>query len=358
MEIKIGDKIISEKSKPYFIADIAANHDGDINRAFHLIELAKECGADAAKFQNFKAETIVSKGGFESLDSQLSHQSSWKKSVFETYKDASLPDVWFGKLKEKCDEVGIEYMTSPYDFKAVDLADKYVNAYKIGSGDITWIEIIKHIAQKKKPVLIATGASDMEDVKRAVEEIKKYNSQIILMQCNTNYTALDTNFSYINLNVLHRYHQLYPDCILGLSDHTFGHTTVLGALAIGARVFEKHFTDDNDREGPDHKFSMNPATWKEMVKACNELYQALGDGIKRVEENEQDTVNIQRRAFYLQKNLRKGEIIREEDIFPLRPVKKGAVLPFEKQSILGKKLSRDKYIDECLKWEDIQDDKR
>ncbi len=358
MEIRIGNRTISEMSEPYFIADIAANHDGDINRAYRLIELAKEAGADAAKFQNFKAETIVSRKGFESLGGQLSHQSSWKKSVFETYKDASLPDMWSGKLKEKCDEVGIEYMTSPYDFASVDFADQYVNAYKIGSGDITWTEIIKHIAQKGKPVLLATGASDMEDVKRAVEAVRAYNNQIILMQCNTNYTASDTNFSYINLNVLRAYHEWYPECILGLSDHTFGHATVLGALALGARVFEKHFTDDNDREGPDHKFSMNPVTWREMVKACNDLYHALGDGIKRVEENERDTVTIQRRAFYLQKDLRKGEIIREEDIFPLRPVKPGAVLPFEKQDVLGRTLTRDKHRDECLKWEDIQDDKR
>ena len=358
MEIRIGNRTISEMSEPYFIADIAANHDGDLNRAYRLIELAKEAGADAAKFQNFKAETIVSRKGFESLGGQLSHQSSWKKSVFETYKDASLPDMWSRKLKEKCDEVGIEYMTSPYNFASVDLADQYVNAYKIGSGDITWTEIIKHIAQKGKPVLLATGASDMEDVKRAVDTVRAYNSQIILMQCNTNYTASDTNFSYINLNVLRTYHEWYPECILGLSDHTFGHATVLGALALGARVFEKHFTDDNDREGPDHKFSMNPVTWREMVKACKDLYHALGDGIKRVEENERDTVTIQRRAFYLRRDLRKGEAIREEDIFPLRPVKTGAVLPFEKQDVLGRRLIRDKHRDECLKWEDIQDDKR
>ena len=112
MEIKIGNRVISNKSRPYFIADIAANHDGNIERAYYLIELAKEAGADAAKFQNFKAQTIVSKNGFESLGSQLSHQSSWKKSVFETYKDASIPDMWSKKLKEKCDEVGIEYIIS------------------------------------------------------------------------------------------------------------------------------------------------------------------------------------------------------------------------------------------------------
>lgn len=358
MKIKIGNRVIDQKSEPYFIADIAANHDGDLKRAYHLIELAKEAGADAAKFQNFKAETIVSKIGFESLGSQLSHQSAWKKSVFETYKEASLPDMWSERLKEKCDEVGIEYMTSPYDFASVDLADQYVNAFKIGSGDITWTDIVEYIAKKEKPVILATGASSMEDVKRAMKSIQKYNNQIILMQCNTNYTASDKNFAYINLNVLHMYHELYPNCMLGLSDHTFGYATVLGAMAFGACVFEKHFTDDNDREGPDHKFSMNPTTWKQMVKACHELYEALGDGIKRIEENERETVNIQRRAVYLQRNLRTGDIIRGEDIFPLRPVKKGAVLPFEMQSIIGKKVIRDKQRDECLFWEDIEDDKR
>lgn len=356
MEIKIGKRIITEHSKPYFIADIAANHDGDIERAYRLIELAKESGADAAKFQNFKAETIVSKGGFESLGSQLSHQSSWKRSVFETYQDASLPDAWSEKLKRKCDEVEIEYMTSPYDFTSVDIADKYVNAFKIGSGDITWLDILEYIAQKEKPVLLATGAADMGDVQRAVESIQKYNKQIILMQCNTNYTASDSNFSYINLNVLKTYRKLYPECILGLSDHTYGHTTVLGAYMLGARVFEKHFTDDNDREGPDHKFSMNPVTWKQMVCACKELRAALGDGVKRVEENEMDTVNIQRRAIYLQRDLRKGEKLKGEDIFPLRPVKKGAVLPFEKENVVGKVLAKNVSKDECLKWEDIEND--
>lgn len=358
MEIKIGNKIICEKSRPYFIADIAANHDGDIDRAYRLIELAKEAGADAAKFQNFKAETIVSKSGFESLGTQLSHQSSWKKSVFDTYKDASLPDLWSEKLKKKCDEVGIEYMTSPYDFVSVDLADRYVNAFKIGSGDITWPEILEYIAKKGKPVLLATGASELEDVKRAMRLLQTYNNRIVLMQCNTNYTASDSNFSYINLNVLRTYHDLYPDCILGLSDHTFGYTTVLGAYVLGARVFEKHFTDDNDREGPDHKFSMNPVTWRQMVHSCNELCEALGDGIKRVEENERDTVYIQRRAFYLQNDMKNGDVIREEDIFPLRPVKEGAVLPFEKQNVIGKRMSRDKRKDECLCWEDLKDAER
>ena len=352
--MKIGNSVITKDGKPYFIADIAANHDGDLGRAYKLIELAKEAGADVAKFQNFKAKTIVSKNGFDSLGKQLSHQASWKKSVFETYEDASVNDEWSAKLKEKCDEVGIEYMTSPYDFQSVDWADQFVNAYKIGSGDITWPDILRHIAQKNKPVLLATGASNMEDVERAMEIIKKYNSEVVLMQCNTNYTASNENFKYINLNVLKTYQEKYPDVILGLSDHTFGHSTVLGALALGARVFEKHFTDDNSRSGPDHKFSMNPRTWREMVDATNELYKALGDRIKRVEENEKDTVNVQRRAYYYSKDLNAGSVISEDCIFPLRPVHTGAVLPYEKDKLVGRVLKRTVKADEWVKWKDIE----
>lgn len=353
MEIKIGSNIISENGNPYFIADIAANHDGDLQRAYKLIELAKEAGADAAKFQNFKAKTIVSKHGFESLGKQLSHQAAWKQSVYATYDKASISDEWSEKLKAKCDEVQIEYMTSPYDFNSVDWADKYVNAFKIGSGDITWLEILEYIAKKDKPVLLATGASDVEDVKRAMKTIMQHNKNIILMQCNTNYTASPDNFHYINLNVLKLYQDLFPDCILGLSDHTYGHATVLGALALGARVFEKHFTDDNDREGPDHKFSMNPKTWREMVRAALELYDAMGDGVKRVEQNEEDTVYLQRRALYVQKNLKVGDTLGYEDVFPLRPVKDGGILPYEIENIIGKKLKNDVEKDACLLWEDI-----
>ena len=235
-----------------------------------------------------------------------------------------------------------------------DWADNFVNAYKIGSGDITWLEMIAYIADKGKPVLLATGASDMSDVERAMKVLQARNSEVVLMQCNTNYTASAENFKYINLNVLKTYHEKYPETVLGLSDHTFGHSTVLGAFALGARVFEKHFTDDNSRSGPDHKFSMNSVTWREMVDAVNELYHAMGDGIKRVEENERDTVNIQRRAYYLTHGMKQGEIIRKESVFPLRPVYEGSILPYEIDKISGKKLNKDLPADTCLKWEDME----
>lgn len=356
MEIKIGRETISKYSKPYFIADIAANHDGDLNRAYKLIELAKEAGADAAKFQNFKANTIVSRNGFDSMKGKSTHQASWSKSVYEVYQDASVLDEWTEKLKSKCDEFEIEYMTSPYDYESVDWAENYLNAYKIGSGDITWIEMLEYIAKKNKPVILATGASNLVDVRRAVRAIQKHNDQLILMQCNTNYTASKDNMKYINLNVLKTYNDLFPECILGLSDHTLGHTTVLGALALGATVFEKHFTDDNNRTGPDHKFAMNPITWREMVDCSKELYYALGDGIKKIEENEKESVIVQQRAVYTRMHLNEGDIITNEMIYPLRPIKENAILPYDIGKLIGKKVNKNILPDRCLTWEDIDND--
>jgi sialic acid synthase SpsE len=345
--IKIGNQQVGPGKPLYFIADIAANHDGDIQRAFKLIELAKEAGADAAKFQNFKARTIVSRKGFDNMKGQLSHQASWKKSVYEVYEDASVSYDWTQKLKEKCVEVGIEYFTSPYDFESVDHVDPYVEVYKIGSGDITWLDIIAYIARKKKPVLLASGASDMNDVVRAMNTLESYTSDIVLMQCNTNYTASRENFKYINLNVLKTFRARFPQTILGLSDHTHGHATVLGAIALGALVFEKHFTDDNGREGPDHKFAMNPRTWREMVDASNELYLALGDGIKRIEGNEIQTSSIQRRGVRFNADLPKGHVIQPSDLFPLRPYAANGLQPYEMQYVIGRKLKKNVTADDA-----------
>jgi len=354
MNIKIGEKNVGDKYPVYFIADIAANHDGDLNRAKELILLAKESGADAAKFQHFKANKIVSDFGFKNLNKdQLSHQAKWGKSVFEVYKDAEINRNWTEELYNHCQEVGIHFFSSPYDFDAVDMLEQYMPAYKIGSGDITWSEILVKIAQKNKPVLLATGASSLSEVKEAMETIEQYNNKIVLMQCNTNYTASLENFKYISLNVLNTYKSLYPDVVLGLSDHTLGHTTVLGAVALGARVVEKHFTDDNNRVGPDHAFAMNPRTWREMVDRTRELENALGSSIKKVEDNEKQTVVLQRRCLRATQDLPKGKLITSDDFEALRPAPEGAVKPSQLKLIIGKKLRRDLKYGEHLTMEDV-----
>ena len=350
MELKIGNTMIGDNHPTWFISDIAANHDGSLERALQLIHLAAEAGADAAKFQNFRGPEIVSDYGFSHMNAQVSHQAKWKKTVTQVYDEASVPFEWTPILKEECDKVGITYFSSPYDFDATDMLDPYVPAYKIGSGDITWIEACLRMARKGKPVLLATGASTIGDVQRAVDAILAVNPELVLMQCNTNYTAADGNFDNIHLNVLKVYRKMWPQLILGLSDHTHGHATVLGAVALGARVIEKHFTDDNNREGPDHAFAMNPKSWAEMVTATRQLERAMGSANKTIAENEADTVVVQRRCLRAAQDIRAGQTLTRGMIDVLRPATPGAIMPYDIDLVVGLTALHDIPAGQELRW--------
>jgi len=350
-KISIADRLIGDDEPVYFIADIAANHDGNLDRAKDLIALVKEAGGDAVKFQNFRAPKIVSEKGFSFMQGNLSHQGKWKKSVYEVYQDASIPFDWSKELHAYCRDMGIHYFSTPYDFEAVDMLEPYVPAYKIGSGDITWPEMLTRVAQKARPVILATGASTTEDVQRAVATIISINPQLILLQCNTNYTASTGNFKYINLRVLNLYHNMYPELILGLSDHTPGHATVLGAVALGARVIEKHFTDDTSKKGPDHAFSMTPSTWKTMVERTRELEVALGSKEKKIEKNERETVVIQRRCIRAATDIPTGAVLERHMLDMLRPAPEDAIFPYDLSKLLGRTLAKSLDAGDHLKWD-------
>jgi N-acetylneuraminate synthase len=353
MEIRIGDRLIGTEHPTYFIADIAANHDGDLDRAKLLIRLAKQAGADAAKFQNFQAPQIVSDYGFRHMNSQVSHQATWKKSVVEVYAAASIPFEWTLTLMEECNEAGIDYFSSPYDFTAIDFLDPYVPVYKAGSGEIDWIEALERMASKGKPFFVATGASSIGEVQRAVHAILKINKQLVLMQCNTNYTASPDNYDHLHVNVLKTYATMFPDVILGLSDHTHSVAPILGAVTLGARVIERHFTDSNKREGPDHKFAMDPGNWARMVEETRLLERSLGAADKFVADNEKDTAIVQRRCLRAARAIRQGESFTREMIDVLRPATPGAIKPHEIASVLGTKALHDLQPGQELRWTDL-----
>lgn len=346
----VGTKFVGSDEPTYFIADIAANHDGDLERAKELITLCAEAGADCAKFQHFRAEHIVSDYGFKALGGQQDHQASWKKSVFEVYQEASLPWSWTAELAAHCAEVGIEFMSSPYDVEAVEHLNPYVNAFKVGSGDVNWLEELEFIASLGKPVFIATGAATLDDADRAVEVLRASGVPFSVMQCNTNYTGSIENIKYINLGVLNQFAERYPDAVLGLSDHTHGHITVLGAVALGARVIEKHFTDDITREGPDHGFSMDPVTWREMVDATRMLEAAMGTGMKGVEANEEKTVVLQRRCVRASRDLVAGSVLTRGDLEVLRPAPIDAVPAHELAAVIGRTLTTDLVSGQEVSW--------
>jgi sialic acid synthase SpsE len=349
---RLGRRLVGPSHPTYFIADIAANHDGDLHRALELIRLAAEAGADAAKFQNFRADGIVSDRGFRDLGGQLGHQSSWTRSVSEVYADAAIPTDWTPMLRDACDAAGIDYLTAPYGLELIDALDPYVCAWKLGSGEITWTETIRRLAARGKPLLIATGAADLDDVDRALEAAAGCD-ELVLMQCNTNYTGSPDNFAHIELSVLRTYAERWPTVVLGLSDHTPGCATVLGAVALGARVVEKHFTDDNGRSGPDHGFSLDPPAWRNMVDRTRELQAALGTGVKRVMPNESETVVLQRRGIRAAGPLPAGTVLSVEDLVVLRPCPADALPPYRMAEVIGGTLLRPLGTGEHVRLTDL-----
>ncbi len=349
----IGSRKIGPSEPTYFIADIAANHDGDLERAKNLMTMARDAGAECAKFQHFRAEHIVSDYGFKALGTQQSHQATWDKSVFEVYQAASLPWSWTEPLAEHARNIGIEFMSAPYDLEAVAHLDPYVNAFKVGSGDVNWLEELAAIAALGKPVILATGAADLEDVTRAMELLIETGVPLVLMQCNTNYEGSLENIHHVNLRVLNQYAELFPGVTLGLSDHTPGHITVLGAVALGARVVEKHFTDDTSLPGPDHGFSMDPTTWRAMVDDTRKLEAALGTGTKGIEGNETETIVLQRRCVRAARDIPSGHMFTREDLEVLRPAPSEAIPAHDVTRVPGNTSTRAIVAGDFISWSDL-----
>ena len=344
--IKIGHKTIGYGYPAYIIAEIGANFDGDINKAKELIKAAKDCGADCAKFQTFKSERIVSDKGFSLMELKGVH-GTWGKTVGQVFKEVEFPREWHLELMEYCTEIGIDFSTAPYDFEAVDLCKSLDLPFiKIGSGEITWLEMIKYVAEKNKPVFLATGDATLSEIDEAIRTFEATgNKDLVLMQCITNYPS---KIESANINVLKAYQKTF-DILTGYSDHSPGPVVALGSIALGAVVIEKHFTINKTDKGPDHPHSMDINEFKIMVDYIRELELALGTTRKFVVEEESETVTVQRRGLYAKKNISKGQVISDDDIDILRPAL--GILPKYRQILIGKTASKDIEIGTPLFWD-------
>ena len=344
-EIKIGNKIIGDTHPSYFIAEIGANFDGSIEKAKHLIDAAKEAGADCAKFQTFSTPRIVSEGGFSHMQLKGVH-GSWGRTVSEVFKDAEFPVAWHKEIADYCKVVGIDFSTSPYFKEAVDLCvDLDVPFIKIGSGDITWLEMLDYITRKGKPVMLATGDATMSEIDEAVRTIEATgNKDLVLMQCITNYPS---KIESANVNVLKTYQSAF-DVLTGYSDHAPGHVVALASVVIGGRVIEKHFTLNKTDKGPDHPHSMEPQEFRFMVDSIREVERAMGSTRKEVVAEEGETVYVQRRCLYAKQDLKKGHIMTSEDIDILRPAL--GIPPKFKPMIIGKECKEDIVKGQPLFW--------
>src|SRR3989344_2146897 len=332
MELEIDGKKIGDGHPCYFIAEIASNHDGSLERAKKLIDLAKESGADAVKFQHFRTEKIVSKEGFNGL--QAGFQARWDKPVCDVYKAAEFPRQFTKELKEYSEQKCLAFFSSPYDKEAVDdLESLNVPAHKIGSGDITWLEMIHYIANTNKPIFLGTGASTLEEIAEAVEIIKNTgNNRLVLLKCVTNYPA---SLDYANVKAMTLLREKFST-LVGYSDHTPGFIVPLASVALGGCVIEKHFTDDKTRKGPDHPFAMDAQDFKTMVDNVRLLERSLGKKVKEVYSEEKETVILQRRCIRATLDISAGEKITSGMIDVLRPAPLDSLPPKEIETIIGR----------------------
>lgn len=346
--IKIGDRMIGPGYPTYFIAEIGGNFDGSMDKAKRLIDAAKKAGADCAKFQTFTAETIVSEGGFSKMELHGVH-GSWGRTVSEVFKDVEFPIEWHQEIADYCKSVGIDFSTSPYFKEAVDLcADMNLPFIKIGSGEITWLEMLEYIARKGIPVMLATGDATMSEIDEAVRTIENTgNKDMVLMQCITNYPS---KIESANVNVLKTYQNAFG-CLTGYSDHSPGHVVALASVVLGGCVIEKHFTLNKNDKGPDHPHSMEPEEFKFMVDSIREVECAMGGTQKEVVAEEGETVFVQRRCLYARRDLKKGQAIHAEDLDVLRPAL--GIPPKFKDTIIGKTVNKDIPARDPIFWEDL-----
>ncbi|MBN2187362.1 MAG: N-acetylneuraminate synthase [Dehalococcoidia bacterium] len=347
-KVTIADRFVGESQPCFVIAEAGVNHNGDINLAKKLIDVAKEAGADAVKFQTFKAEEVVTptaeKAGYQK------ETTGTRESQFEMIKRLELTESDFDELFAYAQEMEIIILSSPFDKGSVALLDRLgVPAFKVGSGEITNFPLLKHIAGKRKPIILSTGMSTLSEVEEALKIIREERvEEIILLHCVSCYPA---KMEDMNLKAMQTLGQAFA-LHVGLSDHTPGIVIPIAAAALGACVIEKHFTLDRNLPGPDHRTSLEPEELRQMVKAIREVEKAMGDGVKKPTEEEEGNKKVARKSIIAKVDIPEGTIITEEMLGIKRP---GTGLePKYIEAVVGAITKIDIKRDDRITWSKIE----
>ena len=328
--------------KVYIIAEAGDNHNGDFNTALKLVDVAKRAGADCVKFQTFVTEEIISK--YAEMAEYQKKNTGKEESQFEMVKRLELSFDEFRKIKEYCDRVGIQFLSTPFDLKSVDFLNELgVPFFKIPSGEITNYPYLIKIAHSGKPVVMSTGMCEPDEILAAINVLEKNGSgEITLLHCNTEYP---TPLKDVNLYAMRTMKKMFGKKV-GYSDHTKGIEVPVAAVALGACVIEKHFTLDKNMPGPDHKASLEPDELGRMVKNIRNIEIALGDGVKHVSESERKNIAIARKSIVARRNIQEGEILTEDNLAVKRPGT--GINPMQWMEVLGTRAVRDFKEDELI----------
>lgn len=341
-KIKIGSFEISRNSKVFIIAEAGINHGGDMRIANKLIDLACEAGADAVKFQTFKAEHLILKN-VKKAGYQLKTTNS-EESQFEMLRKLEVTKEQNIKLKKYCKKRKIIFLTTPFDEYSLESVNGLdLSAYKIASTDLTNLPFLRKVAKKGKPIILSTGMSYLKEIRAALKEIYHFNKDVILLQCTANYPIMDEE---ANLNVINTFKK-YFDVLLGYSDHSVGVGAAPYAVAMGAKVIEKHFTLSKKFEGPDHKASLNPAELKKMIKQIRQVEKYLGSDVKIPTASENKNRMALQKCLVASKFIQKGKFFKENNLIAKRTGGVG-ISPIYYHDVLGMAAPQDFSVDECI----------
>ncbi len=346
--IEIEGTKIGKEFPPYLIAEMSANHNGNINTAKEIIKSAKESGASAVKLQTYKPETITL--DLKNSDFILKGGLWDGRSLFDLYKEAHMPWEWHTDLFDYAKELGITIFSSPFDFSAVDLLeDLNTPAYKIASFEVTDLRLIKYIASTRKPLIISTGMANKEEIQEAIDVANESGcDQIAILHCVSGYPAPSSDYNLATLLDLSKQFNK----VVGLSDHTLDNVTAIASIALGSSIVEKHFTLDRELGGPDSDFSLEPRELKILADSLNNAWEAIGNINYDLKSSEESNVKF-RRSIYFVKDLKAGEVISEECLRSVRP---GYGLPTKYfDSLIGKKIKKDVVYGTPTSFELIED---
>ncbi|MFC4386551.1 N-acetylneuraminate synthase [Gracilibacillus marinus] len=329
-------------SKVFIIAEAGVNHNGDMQLAKQLIDVASEAGADAVKFQSFKAEKLVTKTAKKAA--YQSKTTDADENQFNMIKKLELDMDKHIELKKYAENKGILFLSSPFDLESIDDLNKLgIDLFKIPSGEITNLPYLRKIAKLNKPIIISTGMATLGEIEAALEVLKKNGaSNITVLHCNTEYPTPMQDVNLLAMNTIKQSFQVD----VGYSDHTLGIEIPVAAVALGAKVIEKHFTLDKEMEGPDHAASLDPMELKEMVEKIRNVELALGNGIKQPSVSEKSNKEIVRKSIVANKKITKGEVLTEDNLTIKRPG--DGISPMNWDQIIGTIATKDYEEDELI----------
>lgn len=346
-QITIGSRIISRDHPCFIIGEAGVNHNGDLDLALKLVDSAKKAGADAVKFQAFKADDVVSPEAYL-VEYQQKNLNKSPKSQAEMLRQYELSMKEMEELKKHCDRVGILFLATPHSWEAADEIEHFVPAYKIGSGDLTNLPFLEHVAKKGKPMIIGTGMSYLKEVKEALATIERTgNDEVVVLHCTTSYPC---PIEDVNLKAMPTM-QKELECLVGYSDHTLGMLVPIVAVSLRATVLEKHLTLDRNLPGPDHKASLVPEEFKSMVSLVRECEKALGNPIKGPTNSEKSSLHLIRKSIHSKVALPSGTKISRENVSIKRPG--NGISPGKLNKIIGMRLKKPLKKDEQIELKDL-----